>query len=480
MKPERVRQATGRARASTGGSATGVARGHAKSLSTSSISSIGSTLSTRDRPPPLVVAPDPRTKITLEAYGGTRDGAYPQYRPVSPNDFSAPTSATFSTGQNSPRWSGFASPTSSHSRSQSMYTESCTPNRRLSVPASGNNPFQAPLGINVSRPSFGPGAINASNLGAFPSATSSLLSSPTLQCPSYSRRDSISSDSEEAWRRRTWHPDSQNFHPTRLSNVSMPGHYDSSQNPPLAEPNHRTPSVRLPGIESFDPPPQRPRTPPKRNPSPMLIDSETSSHASMLPAPSSIVDDRRNLSPWDVNLPRGLTRLEITPTAAGSNNPKGARLSRDSTHGWESTANQAVQAQVEQVRLSPPAVRFDSATPSYTAANVPAGLRSVHHHTMSAPSISIGRDHRRHGWYNGPLQTHTEETRTTRIGKMVHPNMNGFAGFPGRHSHLTPHQHLHETSQRQAPEHPENPERLRGLDALVAVATSGGNTAAAY
>lgn len=461
MRPERVRQPTGRARASTAGSASSIARSHSKSLSTSSINNISSPMNTRDRPPPLVMA-DPRGKIPLDSYSG-RDGGYPQYRPVSPSEYSTPTSATFSTGQNSPRWSGFASPTSSHSRSHSMYADPGTPSRRLSIPA-GNNPFQSPITANVGRPSFPSSGLNTSNAGAYSPANSSLLSSPTLPGTGYSRRESMSSSTDESWRRRTWHPDSQNFHPTRLSNVSTPGQYDVSHNPPLAEPNNRSSSIRLPGIESFDSV-RRPLTPPKRNPSPMVLDPDPSN----LPRLPPLADERRGPVQWDHSLNRGINKLEITPTLSSmlpNNTPP-----QDNAHTWAHEANQAVQAQAEQARHNPPTVRFNTATPSYSAGNAPVGPRPTHQHTMSMPNISA-RDHRRRGWYNGPLQPHAEETRATRIERMVHPNINEFPVFPSREPRPTLPQNGNERSQ--------NSERLRGLDALVAVATSEGNTAAAY
>ncbi|KAJ3473740.1 hypothetical protein NLG97_g10156 [Lecanicillium saksenae] len=76
MRTDRVRQAGNRARASTSGSAGGPPRGHSKSLSTSSINSIGSIGSSygmpmhadRRRPPPLVMSADPRSRMSVESY----------------------------------------------------------------------------------------------------------------------------------------------------------------------------------------------------------------------------------------------------------------------------------------------------------------------------------------------------------------------------------------------------------------------------
>ncbi len=315
------------------------------------ISSIGSAYSPRDevrrRPPPLVMATDPRARLSLESYRGATDGQFP-FRPISPSDYSTPTSATFSTSQGSPRWgSGVASPTSSHSRSQSMYAAgSRTPGRRLSVPSSGN-PFQVAPAPGLGRPLFGPGPINSSNSGVFASSNnSSLLSSPTVSSAGWSRRESMSNAADEAWRRRTWHPDTREYSQggSRLSNVITPSQFQTSAAPlPIVNPAQQT-TFRLPGIESFD---QSPGSPPRRIPSPMAIDSDAANPRVLMPAADSAAEDRRNVAQWDMGLHRGLTRLEI----ASSTPP------RDSAGAWASEVNQAVQAQAEQARVNPPTVR---------------------------------------------------------------------------------------------------------------------------
>ncbi|KAM0537667.1 hypothetical protein ACHAO3_007919 [Verticillium nonalfalfae] len=341
IRTDRVRQAAGRSRASTAGSGGGPVRGHSKSLSTSSIGSVGSvgpafasTQDIRRRPPPLVMA-DPRARSSLEGYRAA-DGPY-GYRPASPTDFGTPTSATFSTGQSSPRWNSvMASPATSHSRSHSMYSSGArTPGRRLSVP-SGANPFQSPHGTPVSRVIFAPNAVNNPNVAPFSPAGSSILGSPPTPSSAWSgRRDSTSSAADEAWRRRTWHPESRGFQPnasSHLSNVVTPGQFQPG--PPLPAANVVNPqqTVRLPGIESFDPLLPRPATPPRRNPSPMMIDAEPKGQPTHVGA-----DDRRN---WDMGLHRGLTRLDLR-----SNN---VTPPHDSAGAWANEVNQAVQAQAEQ------------------------------------------------------------------------------------------------------------------------------------
>ncbi|KAF7542968.1 hypothetical protein G7Z17_g11132 [Cylindrodendrum hubeiense] len=487
-----IRQAGNRARASTGGSAGGPVRGHSKSLSTSSItsmSSVGSSYSTvadaRRRPPPLVMA-DPRSRLSLESYRNAPEGPYPPYRPASPSEFGTPTSATFSTGQGSPRWgSGVASPASSHSRSHSVYaTGSRTPGRRLSVP-SGANPFQSPPTLAIGRPMFGPGPgpgpVNASNGGAFPPANGNLVSSPNAPAPQWPRRESISSMSDEAWRRRTWHPDSRNptGNPSQLSTVVSQSSVRPNPPPPIATPSNPQSTLRLPGIESFDPIPQRPATPPRRHPSPMMIDSEPPMRPvyQQVPVEAPAPEERRNLNMYDASLQRGLGRLDINHSTPP----------RDSAGAWASEVNKAVQAQAEQVRLNPPTVRFED-PPSYQTPKTAAASRALHQHTMSAPSTT-SRDSKRHGWYHGPVTVHRDarpmpeqDPRMAHVERMVHPNFTGFSGFPVKEAPpQQQHHHHHQHQQQQQPqERPGNNDPLGRLEALVAVATSEGSTATAY
>ncbi|KAK2616593.1 Up in starvation [Conoideocrella luteorostrata] len=477
---ERVRQAGNRARASTGGSAGGPARGHSKSLSTSSIASVSSVGSgygphsdARRRPPPLVMAADPRSRLSMESYRSGADSTYSTYRPPSPSDFSTPTSATFSTAQSSPRWaSGMGSPTSAHSRSQSMYSSgSRTPGRRLSVPSSAN-PFQAAAMHHV----FGPGHVNSSHPAAFSPAPSTLGASPSSSTSGWSgRRDSVSSNSDEAWRRRTWHPDSRNYanqqppnQPNQLAIVNQAARPNPP--PPIANPSNSQSSFRLPGIESFDPFPRRHPTPPpqQRGPSPMVIEAESPYRRPYQPSAGEIgqPDERRNLNMYDASLQRGLNRLDISHKTPP----------RDGAGTWASEANRAVLAQAEQVQASQPIVRFeDQVPPSRQYSSVAASSRSLHQHTMSAPSMATPRESKRYGWYHGPAPSvqggqPAQDPRTAQVDRMVHPNFNGFSGFPAREQQPPTQQ-----QERQG-----NPDSLRRLEALVAVATSEGTTATAY
>ncbi|KAH8159100.1 hypothetical protein CIB48_g9154 [Xylaria polymorpha] len=460
LRTDRVRQPN-RARAATGGSMGGPARGHAKSLSTSSISSVGSNFSTREdirrRPPPLVTA-DARFQYPTEVYA---------HRPPSPSDFSTPTSATFSTGQNSPHWgSVMLSPASGHSRSHSLYAGSHIPARRLSVP-SGGIPFQSQHGTNLGRPMFGPGSpgtMGGSHPAPF-SPTSSVIASPTPSI--YSRRESTSST--EDWRRRTWHPDSTNFgiNPpgSRLSQVFTPSQYPSpSQNhmPLPVQHQQSNGSFRLPGIESFGPLPHRPASPLGKLISPMMVEPDTVRPQTLLPtANTAEPDEKRSAVNWDMSLHRGLTRLDIT------SNP----MPSDGASAWARDANQAMDVQADRVRLHPPTVRFDEPTLTDNLSN--GASPRLHKYTMSAPSIASSREPKRRGYYQNGISTQAEARpeKMARVDLMVHPNIREFSGFPARENpppRLSPRDEV-----------PGDRGMVR-LETLVAVATGEGNTTKAY
>lgn len=476
IRTDRV-QRGGRARASTAGSVSGPARGHSKSLSTSSIasiSSIGSSYSTRDdvrrRPPPLVMAADPNARLSIESYHSVGSAQFSSYRGASPSDYSTPTSANFSTGQSSPHWgSGIGSPATAYSRA--IYPSgSRTPGRRLSVPtATGGNPFHSPHGAtgHLGRPLFGSGSMNSSNGGALASPGGAYLASPTTSTASgWSRRDSVTS--EEAWRRKTWHPDSSNFTPpgSRLSQVIT----SSQINPPheplpaLNSNGHKQhqQTVRLPGIDSLLPKPGQQMSPPPGPPSPRTAEYERRSRVPLLPS-ASISDERRNMPQWEMGLHRGLTRLDINNTTPP----------RDGAGAWANEVHQAMQARVDQPQQAPRpqlTVRFDTqpqivSRPAPPPHAMSSGHPRGHHHTMSAPLLPRGES-KRHGWYNGPSTVHEDRVLEARphVDRMAHPNLHAFTGFPNR-----------EESDRRMPDNADS----RRFDALVAVATSEGSTATA-
>jgi len=199
----------------------------------------------------------------------------------------------------------------------------------------------------------------------------------------------------------------------------------------------------------------------------MMVDADMSS-------PQRPIDDeRRNQTQWDMALHRGLHRLDISK----NNTPP-----RDSAGSWANETERAVQAQAEQLRANPPTVRFQ-VEPAPAAPPPPpqTAPRGYHQHTLSAPSITTPRESKRHGWYHGPMNIHSEaqmhpehhvDPRQQRVDRMVHPNIAAFSGFPAREPAPPP-----PNPQQSGPA---SPDSLRRLEALVAVATSEGKTAAAY
>ncbi|KAK3303030.1 uncharacterized protein B0T15DRAFT_559694 [Chaetomium strumarium] len=409
-RTDRIRPTSSRSRASPGDSIRSGGRGHAKSFSMSSMSSIASASSlgstypvdeARPRPPPLVMADERPRYPGGEPYYNL-EGQY--YLPPSPSDFSTPTSATFSHGQSSPHW-GPAYSGPSHARSNSMYAGSRTPGRRLSVP-SGANPFQSPHGVTFGGPLPGPSGLNASSAG------------------------------DEAWRRRTWHPDTDG------------GYYGPPSRPPSQ-------TVRLPGIETFDRIVRENETAPSMNSVLQFTDSDH----------------------WD--------RREDPIRPAINNTPP-----RDSAWAWANEANQALLAQAEQARVG-----FEPETHTAPRGALPLLSRPAylpleprplprHQHTLSAPLASTTRPPSHFGWHNGrstftpPEDTNHYPQRRNVIDRILHPNMGSFQGFPAREQQAAMHQQPEPGRARmeRIPERPPNPganrEFLRGLDALVAVATN--------
>jgi hypothetical protein len=343
--------------------------------------------------------------------------------------------------------------------------------------------------------------LNSSNQALF-SPTGSILASPTISTSgsSWSRRESMSSVADDAWRRRTWHPETYSNFTSRLVNVTTPNYYQPSPAAPNSQP------MRLPGIESFDPLP-RPVTPTRRAPSPMLIDTPSRAtvvHSELAPRP----EDRTSHQQWDMGmgLHRNLTRLDLAPGAPPV----------DAASAWASEANRAVQAQAEQTRTQP-TVRFEQSV--YTAPPELVNMSLRHQHHISAPPLTP-REQKRHGWYHGPVivqqdirkqRTSPEDSSSSEGGvpgtpsstsvadynpSIVHSsgwvepsqrplqpnslpnhNMNYTYGhsagsYPyGSESHSIPSKPIHEEPK---------PDSMLRLEALVAVATSEENATTAY
>ncbi|KAK6834581.1 hypothetical protein PG987_009275 [Apiospora arundinis] len=464
IRTDRVRQ-PGRARASTAGSMAGPNRGHSKSLSTSSIGSMGSNLGSREdarrRPPPLVMA-DPRSRLSLESYHSAGGDSQYSYRAHAHfrNLFDRPEQSKMVRNRLA-YLNSFSIPKYVHWLAN-PWTPPQRPIRRQSLPVASWCEHRAAFIRTLSDQRNQPGCF-------LPVA--STLGSPTSSV--FSRRDSVSNAADEAWRRRTWHPDSSNFNATntssRLSQVITPSQFQSPVAGPVTVANPAPQnSIRLPGIESFDPIPHRASSPLRRNPSPMMIDSEASHPPALLPAAESASEGRRGTTNWDMGLHRGLTRLDI----ASNTTPP-----RDGAGTWAQEVNQAVEAEADRVRMNPPTVRFNDNVIIENGHPGPSGgNRAFHQHTMSAPSFTHSREGKRHGWYNGPV-IHNEGppekiARVERVGRMVHPNISHFTGFPARQPTMP---------QQPAPaNNSTDKDNMLRLQALVAVATSETNATAAY
>ncbi|KAK5625264.1 hypothetical protein RRF57_000980 [Xylaria bambusicola] len=230
----------------------------------------------------------------------------------------------------------------------------------------------------------------------------------------------------------------------------MPTQQQQQQQPPPSP-------VRLPSISSFDLP-RRPASPFRENVSTLMTKSDVLHPPPLLPANAhqSEERDRWNSPAWAMDLHKGLTRLGIASNPSPS----------DSASTWAREANQAMDAQVDQVRLNPHTVRFHE---SVMTQNPPRSTppRVSHQYTMSAPSITSSRDSKRRAWHqSGEMPPE----KITRIDRIVHPNMKEFSGFPAR-----------DNISRPAPREEAPGERGMGaLETLVAVATGEGNATKAY
>lgn len=400
VRTDRVRPPGVRSRPGTAGGPSGPVRGHHRnSLSASSIGSVNSIYSQRDdprrqRPPPLVMTGgDPRARYSHEGYRPESPNSQYPYRTQSPG-FSTPTSATFSTEQNSPRWgSGIQSPAMGHSRTQSLYNEHRAPGRRLSVPSSGQM-YQSPHGHPYPPPQYG--QMNASNIGAFSPAGSNLGSPTTSNSGSNwgSRRESLSQVADDAWRRRTWHPDTYSQFNTmgftsRLQQVTTPSNYVLHSDAPLPQPPivpsnapPPQPSTRLPGIESFGLM-RRPGSPVRRQPSPMMIDSPSRAPAQ----PDPYQHERPGSQQWDQGINRTMTRLDIQEPSPV-----------DAANSWAAETNRAIQTRGEQARAQP-TVRFEESAYSGRPPTSGGSYRQAH---ASAPPLTPTKA-KRMGWYHGPM-----------------------------------------------------------------------------
>ncbi|PNS14321.1 hypothetical protein CAC42_6834 [Sphaceloma murrayae] len=381
IRTDRVRAPGGRSRAGTGGSIGSHVRGHSRNLSGSSVVSTASAVGNmpddgRRRPPPLAMANQgvPPTRMTLESYGPAGNAPtaqYAYYQAQSPSGYSTPTSATFSTGGNSPRF-----PVQSPSlapRAAYYPPTSATSARRLSVP-SVPSPYQQghtyPPAYYSPHP---PAGFHQST------ASTSSIMSPTSSTYSHSRRES---DAELEWRRRTWHPGTYSAHVQRPATSGLM----YQQTPDDARPTtagHPAASqvTRLPGIESFD---HAPAAAPAaaRPSSPMQIDNTGRPPVYFGPMDSSAPgpDDRRSNSVWEASLHQNLHRLDIRNATPPRHPPAAVRS-----------------------RAPLPTFHFPQAPPTSDPASAPTSGTAVD----AARSDHLGVNNRRQGWYGGPA-SHTQ------------------------------------------------------------------------
>ncbi|KAF2232364.1 hypothetical protein EV356DRAFT_517481 [Viridothelium virens] len=382
IRTDRVRPPNHRARASTLSNGGGNGSRHSRNLSTSSIASTASSISTPDisrrRPPPLAMANDgaQRARLTLDTYNTTTNSSPSSgYQAYSPSGYSTPTSASFSTGAGSPRFSsGLQSPIAIVPRNVS-FGGSRTPGRRLSVP-SGGNPFQSPFGAqSYAQPYFSP--LQSTNPSNF-SGQSSVFASPTASNFPESRRESVQ---EAELRRRTWHPGTYTGLVSRPATSGL-SYYQTPDAPQPAFSQQPAASqvTRLPGIESFDYAP-----PPRRQASPMQLDGPNQSQ----PAPmASSSEGRPIMHSRDNSLHRDLNNLGLA-----SGTPP------ESQQWAQRMANPALQSPAQSTNAAPSS-QFPAQPPQQQQPLQPPPKPTLVESNGDAPITP--RRAKRHGWYHGP------------------------------------------------------------------------------
>jgi C2H2 transcription facotor len=396
IRTEKLRPAGSRARTGTLGSQSSHSRGHSRNLSASSIGSTASnysTTETRRRPPPLLMATDmgARPELALER-PGTPPSHYRGYSNHSPGGMTTPTSATYSANPSSPGYGSFMeSPLSGTTRMAGFYGNR-TPGRRLSVPSSANA-FQSPHDHTQPHPYMSPLPSTTNNF----SNNTSTFASPTSSQFSYSRMEPGISPAEAELRRRTWHPSSYAAAGFNYSRPATSG-LSFSQTPDTLQPAftpHATAAAgqapRLPGIESFDQVQNRPSTPPRRQPSPMQIDTppQPPSFANQStfhrPAPP-VSDHRRGHFSWDGSHQIGFSRPDLQ-----------TNLSRDATSWGQQTLNEIHHAASRPIVQHPTNVPYRPG--GVLIQNEPPRQSN---YEPSQPQPTTPQRSKRLGWYNGP------------------------------------------------------------------------------
>ncbi|KAI9697114.1 MAG: hypothetical protein M1820_007929 [Bogoriella megaspora] len=395
IRTDRVRPPNHRARASitsTGGGGTH-SRGHSRNLSTSSIASTASSISTPDaarrRPPPLAMANEgaQRARLTLDTYNTANSSPNSSYQAYSPSGYSTPTSATFSTGPGSPRYSSsLQSPIAMVPRNVN-FGEHRAPGRRLSVPSTGN-PFHSPHAGQAYPQYFSP--LPSSNASNF-SSQSSMFGSPINPNFPESRRDSTFA-AEAELRRRTWHPGTYTGLVSRPATSGLT-YYQTPDAPQPAfsqQPAASQSITRLPGIESFD------YAPPPRRPSPMQLDGPSQPQQSQAPQ----MEGGRPMHSRDNSLHRDLNNLGIA-----SGTPP------DQQQQWaQHMANHVFTNSPRPTTAPQPSVSFSQ---QLTQQPLQPPPRPVASELFSEPPATPRRT-KRQGWYRGPTSFTEMQQRTRR------------------------------------------------------------------
>jgi C2H2 transcription facotor len=450
IRTEKLRPGGSRARTGNLGSQSGHGRGHSRNLSASSIGSTVSnysTAETRRRPLPLLMATDvgARPQLALEP-PGTPPSQYRGYSTNSPGGMTTPTSATYSANPGSPGYGSLMeSPVSGSSRVSSYYG-SRTPGRRLSVPSS-SNAFQSSYSHVQAAPYMSALPSSTSNFG---NSASNLASPTSSQYSSYSRMEPVISPAEAELRRRTWHPSSYAASGFNYSRPATSG-LSFSQTPDTLQPAlslNATATTgqapRLPGIESFDHVQNQPSTPPRRQPSPMQIDttpqpSSFANHGAFHRPTPPTSDHRRGHFSWDGSHHGAFSRPGLQPN-----------LSRDATSWGQQTINEIHNVASRPIVQNPP-----------TTAYRPGGV-IIHHEPPRQPNVEFSQPqpttpqrNKRLGWYNGPPATTGRGSQNARTSPEyssssdgvptpgtsaaeMHPAIMHSNGFVERHHHVLP------------------------------------------
>lgn len=305
----------------------------------------------RRRQPPLMMANDPNRKLTLDTMASpprTPPGQIHGFSGQSPGSFFTPNSGNYSAVPGHESSPYYISPASS---SSGYWGDNRAP-RRLSFPT-GVRPDMPPHPSAYAPPYRQPPP---------PPPNASYGEGPVFASPATATQPPDSNEVD--WRRRTWHPSSPSFSRPATSGlwVSQTSDSQTTGQPP-----------RLPGIESFDRVQQRPSTPPRREPTPMMVDQQPTSAApptsipsfdpsiapaSRAPPPVSGGHRRGNLS-IDTTLQRTLTKLDLygnpPPPSAASQPPTSSTPSHDKRQSWADTRLPSAMhvTGAEQPRLPP-------------------------------------------------------------------------------------------------------------------------------